>query len=261
MLFRSLLIIIYSLRKRVYNFVEFAMRMTPMRIASQAWSSLCYRSIKFGWCPSWRQVALWVSRQPIGLLCEECLSISLFFFSFIKFYYGTLYNVYLCTCFPEWLHSKTKSLNRTSNPSIWDNAPSFRKNMPSLWFNDCLAVGCSQNMGCNLPQWGWWCILQWHVVLYWLVCWVSKEGINNWRPFLKVKSNLWNASDLQIQLFMILKQREQKWWHHKNQICEIMRMLGISSKNKMKNVHLPSLRISLFVQIGKEIYIVRNVML
>ena len=118
------------------------------------------------------------------------------FLRFIKLYYGTLYNVYLCTCFPEWLHSKTKSLNRTSNPSIWDNATSFCKKMPSLWFNGCLAVSCSQNMGCNLPQWAWWCILQWPVVLYWLVCWVSKEGINNWRPFLKVKSNLWKASDM-----------------------------------------------------------------
>ena len=143
------------------------------------------------------------------------------FFSLIKFYCGTLYNVYLCTCFPEWLHSKTKSLNRTSNPSIWDNAPSFCKTMPSLWFNGCLAVGCSQNMGCNLPQWAGRCILQWPFILYWLACWVSKEGINNWRPFLKVKSNFkWKASDVQIQ-FMILKQREQKWWHHKNQLCEI----------------------------------------
>ena len=174
------------------------------------------------------------------------------FFSLIKFYCGTLYNVYLCTCFPEWLHSKTKSLNRTSNPSIWDNAPSFCKKMPSLWFNGCLTVGCSQNMGCNLPQWAGWCILQWPFVLYWLACWVSKEGINNWRPFLKVKSNFkWKASDVQIQ-FMILKQREQKWWHHKNLLCEIMRMIGISSKNKMKNVHLP--KISLFVQFGEEIY-------
>ena len=118
------------------------------------------------------------------------------FLRFIKLYYGTLYNVYLCTCFPEWLHSKTKSLNRTSNPSIWDNATSFCKKMPSLWFNGCLAVSCSQNMGCNLPQWAWWCILQWPVALYWLVYWVSKEGINNWRPFLKVKSNLWKASDM-----------------------------------------------------------------
>ena len=58
---------------------------------------------------------------------------------------------------------------------------------------------------------------------------------------------------------MILKQREQKWWHHKNQLCEIMGMIGISSKNKMKNVHLP--KISLFVQFGEEIYIVSNVML
>ena len=144
-----------------------------------------------------------------------------FFFSFLKFYYCILYNVYLCTCFPEWLHSKTKSLNTTSNPSIGDNAPSFCKKMPSLWFSGCLTVGCSQNMGCNLPQWAWWCILQWPVVLYWLVRWVSKEGINNWRPFLKVKSNFkWKASDVQIQ-FMILKEREQKWWHHKNQLCEI----------------------------------------
>ena len=172
--------------------------MTPTRIASQAWSSLCYKSIEFGWCQSWRQGALWLSRQPIGLLCRGCLSIGLFFFSLIKFYCGTLYNVYLCTCFPEWLHSKTKSLNRTSNPSIWDNAPSFCKTMPSLWFNGCLAVGCSQNMGCNLPQWAGWCILQWPFVLYWLACWVSKEGINNWRPFLKVKSNFkWKASDVQ----------------------------------------------------------------
>ena len=234
--------------------------MTPTRITSQEWSSLCYKSIEFGWCPSWRQGALWLSRQPIGLLCRGCLSIGSFFFSLIKFYCGTLYNVYLCTCFPEWLHSKTKSLNRTSNPSIWDNAPSFCKTMPSLWFNGCLAVGCSQNMGCNLPQWAGWCILQWPFILYWLACWVSKEGINNWRPFLKVKSNFkWKASDVQIQ-FMILKQREQKWWHHKNQLCEIMRMIGISSKNKMKNVHLP--KISLFVQFGEEIYnIVSNVTL
>ena len=58
---------------------------------------------------------------------------------------------------------------------------------------------------------------------------------------------------------MILKQREQKWWHHKNQLCEIMGMTGISSKNKMKNVHLP--KISLFVQIGEEMNIVSNLML
>ena len=38
-----------------------------------------------------------------------------------------------------------------------------------------------------------------------------------------------------------------------------MGMIGISGKNKMKNVHLP--KISLFVQIGEEIYIVSNVML
>ena len=43
------------------------------------------------------------------------------------------------------------------------------------------------------------------------------------------------------------------------QLCEIMGMTGISSKNKMKNVHLP--KISLFVQIGEEMNIVSNLML
>ena len=42
-------------------------------------------------------------------------------------------------------------------------------------------------------------------------------------------------------------------------LWDLMGMIGISSKNKMKNVHLP--KISLFVQIGEEIYIVSNVML
>ena len=238
MLFGSLLIIIYSLRKRVSNFVAICNTYDshedckPGAVISLLW---VYRV----WLVSILTSRCIVALQATHRLALRRVSFCRFvFLRFIKLYYGTLYNVYLCTCFPEWLHSKTKSLNRTSNPSIWDNAPSFCKKMPSLWFSGCLTVGCSQNMGCNLPQWAWWCILQWPVVLYWLVCWVSKEGINNWRPFLKVKSNLWKASDVQIQ-FMIFKQREQKWWHHKNQLCEIMGMIGISSKNKMKNVHLP----------------------
>ena len=81
-----------------------------MRIASQVQSSLCYKSIEFGWCPSWHQGALWLSRQPIGLLCEECLSVGLFFFvssSYIMVH-CTMY-----TCAPAFLNGFTV------RPKVW----------------------------------------------------------------------------------------------------------------------------------------------
>ena len=39
---------------------------------------------------------------------------------------------------------------------------------------------------------------------------------------------------------------------NKNKICEIMELVGISKKNKIKKAPLP--KISLLVQIGEEIY-------
>ena len=54
---------VMSSRARVYH----------KNIVRPAWFSLGYKSIEFGWCPpwrhpeSWRQSALWVSRQPIAI--------------------------------------------------------------------------------------------------------------------------------------------------------------------------------------------------
>ena len=45
--------------------------------------------------------------------------------------------------------------------------------------------------------------------------------------------------------------KDEKWWHHKNYICEIMGEGGIPRKNKMRIVHLP--KFSLLVQVGGEI--------
>ena len=45
--------------------------------------------------------------------------------------------------------------------------------------------------------------------------------------------------------------KEEKWWRHKNYICEIMGEGGIPRKNKMRHVHLP--KFSLLVQVGGEI--------
>ena len=33
-------------------------RVFPTKIASAAWFSVCYKSIKFGWCPSWRHTVV-----------------------------------------------------------------------------------------------------------------------------------------------------------------------------------------------------------
>ena len=48
-----------------------------------------------------------------------------------------------------------------------------------------------------------------------------------------------------------MKNKEEKWWRHKNYICEIMGEGGIPRKNKMRHVHLP--KFSLLVQVGGEI--------
>ena len=89
---------------------EFATRMTPTRITSQAWSCLCYKSIEFDCCPSWCQGALWLSRQPIGLLCEERLSVGLFFLVSSSF---IMVHCAMYTCAPAFLNGFTV------RPKVW----------------------------------------------------------------------------------------------------------------------------------------------
>ena len=99
---------------------EFAMHMTPTRTASGVWSSLCYKSIRFGWwcldviqmdvklhCGFWGN--LYVGLAKCGLLWSYCYRFG--FLDVAKCNLGKVnLEAMLVSCFPSYIRGGPMSL-------------------------------------------------------------------------------------------------------------------------------------------------------